>query len=667
MKRLCLILAACLAWAAAPASARADGVTMRVVTVAPGARQLEAAARFDMLAFKGRGTIRFRTHRLAGGWTRWQPADDDAMWVGDSDRFEVRAPSRVRAYEIDSPVTTAPERRVASASEPAIVTRAGWGADEEIVRAKPVYAPAVKLAIVHHTVSPNTYTPAQAAAIVRGIETYHVKGNGWNDIGYNFLVDRFGNVYEGRAGGIDRNVVGAHSEGFNTGTVGISLIGSFQTAQPPKAMQDALVGLLAWRLDVAHVDPLSTVVYTSGGNAKFRAGKAVTLRAISGHRDTGPTECPGAAAYALLPAIAQRVAATGLPKLYAPTVVGVLGGPIRFQARLSRSLAWSVTVVDRSGRTVAAGGGNGALVDWTWSSPIGVKGPFAWTISAPGIRVATGTIGGGKIVPPPPLALTDVSALPSVITPAADGTIAPATLSFTLSAPATVTVKLVDVASRAAVQTISSGTRPAGPSTVQWSPASVPDGSYQLVVTARSGGARATRWADVVVDREVSGVSVSPAVFSPNHDLMFDTATFGFLLARPAHVQLDVLAGSQLVASVFAGDLAAGANTIVWDGSGFGPPLPDGEYTAVLTVDGIAVPIAVRIDDTPPQLQLVDRPSLVFSVDEACTVRVVLNGKTVLTLNESPGTFQVPASGAVTSVSAQAIDVAGNVSAIVSG
>src|SRR6185312_2726608 len=112
-----------------------------------------------------------------------------------------------------------------------------------IVRAKPLVVAADKLAIVHHTAGTNAYTRAQAPAIVRGIEVYHVKGNGWNDIGYNFLVDRFGNVYEGRRGGIDKNVVGAHAEGFNTGSIGVALIGNFQAATPPKPMQQALVKL----------------------------------------------------------------------------------------------------------------------------------------------------------------------------------------------------------------------------------------------------------------------------------------------------------------------------------------------------------------------------------------------------------------------------------------
>src|SRR6185295_6964874 len=185
------------------------------------------------------------------------------------------------------------------------------------------------------------------------------------DIGYNFLVDRYGTVYEGRGGGMTRNVIGAHALGFNTGTVGVSLIGNFQDATPPPVMQAALVRLLAWRLDVAHVDPLSSVVYTSGGNAKFRAGKVVTLRAISGHRDTGPSECPGSKAYALLPAIAQRVEQTGLPKLYSTVASGALGSRVRFQGRLSSTLPWTVTVTSATGKVVAQGSGRSATVDWT--------------------------------------------------------------------------------------------------------------------------------------------------------------------------------------------------------------------------------------------------------------------------------------------------------------
>ena len=280
-----------------------------------------------------------RRRQPYGRVARRQPRLDRR--VRSSVQFRVAGPCTATAF-----VRAVDARHLGSGARHRVGERAArssraqaWGADEEIVRAPPIIAPTLRLAVVHHTAGTNSYSRAQSAAIVRGIEVYHVQGNGWNDIGYNFLVDRFGTVYEGRGGGIDRNVIGAHAQGFNSGTVGVALIGNFMAATPTKAQQDALVRLLAWRLDVAHLDPLSTVVLTSGGNAKFRAGKLVTLRAISGHRDTGPSECPGTRAYALLPALARRVAATGLPKLYAPTAAGSPGTPVRFQARLSSALA----------------------------------------------------------------------------------------------------------------------------------------------------------------------------------------------------------------------------------------------------------------------------------------------------------------------------------------
>src|SRR5512141_43304 len=397
MPKVVPILAAAAALAS-PSLARAGDVAMRVQDVPLGSRSLAAAPapmHFNMLALHwlGPGTVLYRTRRLHGGWSSWVAADADLApdggtgrwhdgnleWTGASDAFQFRrvgAVRRLRAYELWSRVTTRASRHLAQAGLPSIVPRSGWHADEEIVRAKPTFAPVDRLAVVHHTAGTNSYTPAQAAAIVRGIEVYHVEGNGWNDIGYNYLVDRFGTVYEGRGGGIDKNVIGAHSEGFNVGTVGVALIGNFTNSVPPRAMQDALVHLLAWRLDVAHVDPLSTVIYTSGGNAKFKAGKLVTLRAISGHRDTGPSECPGNDAYALLPAIAKRVSLTGLPKLYSPTVAGALGGIVRFQARVSSALPWTVTISDPFGTTVASGSGRGPRVDWTWNSLVAGKGAY---------------------------------------------------------------------------------------------------------------------------------------------------------------------------------------------------------------------------------------------------------------------------------------------------
>ena len=586
---------------------------MHVQPLPDGPRSLAAAGaamHFNMLAFKwkGSGTVVFRTHRLHGRWSAWQDVDDDPTWTGGSDAFQIRrvgAVRDVRAYELWSRVIASPLRTLSSAGSPAIVMRSGWHADEEIVHGKTVYAPALKLAIVHHTANANNYTEAQAPAIVRGIEVYHVEGNGWNDIGYNFLVDRFGNIYEGRAGGIERNVVGAHVEGFNTGTVGISLIGNFSTVTPPKAMQDALVKLLAWRLDVAHIDPLSTVVYTSGGNAKFKAGTLVTLRAISGHRDAAPSECPGQAAYRLIPAIAKRVAATGLPKLYSPTVTGALGGELRFRGRLSSPAAWTVTVTSSAG-VVAKGSGTGAAVDWTWNATVSRKGSYTWTIAAPGTRPATGTLGTGKAPPPPPAgpSVTAVANDPVVMTPNADGTMAPARLSFTLGSAAQVQAQVLDAATNAVVAQVLDAKEPAGATTVPWDPSGLPAGRYRIVVTATIGTKRAAKWADVVVDRTLSGFSASPAIFSPNADGVDDTTTFSFLLAAPANVELDIEQGGAIVATVFAGDLAAGQTSIAWDGTGFGSLLPDGVYQAVATVTdalgAVPVSIPVTIAAQPP-------------------------------------------------------------------
>jgi N-acetylmuramoyl-L-alanine amidase len=693
MLKLVAVIAAATALLA-PSLARAGNVAMRVQDVPLGARGLSAAEapmHFNMLGvhWTGAGTVDYRVHRLHGKWQPWTAVDDDVRpdggtgrwhdgnldWTGASDGVQFRTHGTVhalRAYELWSRVTTRPERTVSAAASPAIVPRSGWGADEEIVRAKPVIAVADRLAVVHHTAGTNSYTRAQAPAIVRGIEVYHVEGNGWNDIGYNFLVDRYGTVYEGRGGGITRNVVGAHAEGFNNGTIGVSLIGNYAAATPPKAQVDALVSLLAWRLDVAHVDPLSTVVYTSGGNAKFKAGKLVTLRAISGHRDTGPSECPGTRAYALLPGIAKRVAATGLPKLYAPTVAGALGGPVRFQARLSSPLPWSVTIVDQLRRVVATGTGTGALVDWTWSSALAGKGRFAWTISAPGVLAATGTIGIGTPLPAPQaFSLTNLATVPSVITPNADGSDDAATIGFTLGTAANVTVQVLD-SGGAPLLTLINEPRTAGNNSLEWGAHVLPDGRYRVVVTAKAGTKTVSKSADVIVDRTLAGLEAMPPVISPNHDGVNDTTTLTFRLAQNVPVRLDIQQAGVLVGSPFSGQLGIGPQTLTWDGSGFGAPLFDGTYQATITVTDqlgdVQLGIPITIDNTAPTLTLLDKAKLRFSLNEPATVTVLVNQKTRLVLGEPKGTFTIPYTGpAVAQVSAEAQDLAGNLSPVIAG
>jgi len=377
------------------------------------------AARFDLIGihWRGSGSVLFRTRSLAGRWSSWRaaaPGEDDLpdrgteggvsgwrlgspFWVGGADMLQVRRVGRVgrvRAFFVRSPGRSRPVLQPLMTETPAIVTRAEWGANEAIKRAPPRYADGVHFAIVHHTAGSNAYSPSQSASIVRAIELYHVEANGWNDIGYNFLVDKYGQIFEGRYGGMTRAVIGAHAEGFNVGSVGIALLGNYDGARPTAAARAALVSLLAWRLDLAHVDPLSKVVRVSDGNPRYPAGRKVTLNAISGHRDTGPTSCPGTNLYAQLPAIRKEVAQTGLPKLYAPRVAGALGGQIRFRATLSAEAVWTVTVKDQTGAAVAGGSGTGTAVDWTWNATsVPTDRQYSWTIAAPDMRSAAGTIG----------------------------------------------------------------------------------------------------------------------------------------------------------------------------------------------------------------------------------------------------------------------------------
>jgi len=192
---------------------------------------------------------------------------------------------------------------------PAIVTRQQWGADERWRRAAPLYAD-VRMAFVHHTASLNTYTAEEAPAVVRAVYSYHARTLGFNDIGYNFLIDRYGVIYEGRHGGMDKGVVGAQVLGFNTGSTGVSVMGHFVDRSPPAAALDSLARLLAWKLGLHGIDPTSPVTMRCGTSDKFKAGQYVTLPAISGHRDANYTTCPGDAFYAALPGV--RAAAEGL-------------------------------------------------------------------------------------------------------------------------------------------------------------------------------------------------------------------------------------------------------------------------------------------------------------------------------------------------------------------
>jgi hypothetical protein len=179
-----------------------------------------------------------------------------------------------------------------------MISRAAWGANEGLRTARcpggPDYMASVRFAVVHHTVNSNNYGPSQGPQLMRGIYGYHTQSLGYCDIAYNFLVDLYGNLYEGRYGGAGNAVMGAHALGFNTSSTGVALIGDFRTAVPPAAMLATLERVLAWKLGVHGINPNVNVQYTTTGNEKWAANTTVTVPTITYHGFTGFSECPGA-------------------------------------------------------------------------------------------------------------------------------------------------------------------------------------------------------------------------------------------------------------------------------------------------------------------------------------------------------------------------------------
>jgi hypothetical protein len=695
-KRLLILIGVALALPA-PAAAEDATIVSRDVPLA-GERSLastKAPSRFNLVGihWRGTGSVKFRTRAMEGRWSAWADAAPEAedrpdrgsaeragtsgwqlgnpWWVGPSDRIEYRTRGRVtrlRAWFVWSPAAGVPARKLQKAEAPAIVPRSGWSADEKIRRAGPNYASTLRLALVHHTAGANGYTAAQAPAIVRAIQLYHVKGNGWNDIGYNFLVDRFGTVYEGRYGGIDKNVVGAHAEGFNTGSVGVAVLGEYSSLAVAAKARDSLARLLAWRLDLAHVDPASTQSFISGGNARFGAGLPVFLRTVSGHRDTGFTDCPGTALYNLLTGIAGDVARTGLPKLYAPTISGAVPGTVRFRARLSALLPWTVEVYDQSGLAVASGSGFGAAVDWTWDASTLPPGSYSYAIrSDDTLTAAEGVIGGGDLA----LAIGGLAADPETVSPNEDAIADSTTITYSLNAAANVTVKVKDVLG-AEVASIAKSWKRAGEHAVRFDPAPLADGVFRIELTANATGGRvATASTQIVVTRTLgAAVPVTRLAFSPNADGRADRISFRFRLGAPAEVKVRILKDGKWVATPFSGPLTPGLRRIDWDGTKRLGRLLDGSYEAVVeATDPIAtstLAIPFLADTRRPKVRIVQRHPLRVWVSEPAKLTLRFGARSLAFEAAVAGTARVPNAPRLGIVRAVAWDPAGNTSIPVS-
>jgi hypothetical protein len=301
---------------------------------------IEAPHRFDLVGVaREMRTVQIRARDDGGRWSNWVKQEDGTpIYVGGADQAQVKATFKPRGRlhfvnvsgtaggfasnlinsarkAINTAFISVASTPVAQAiaPKPQIVKRSGWGADLADggcpPRGPPEYG-TVQAAVIHHTVNANDYTPEEAPSIVLGICRFHVYGNGWNDIGYNALVDRYGTLYEGRAGGLKRPVVGAQAQGFNSETTSIASIGDHTIEPPTPQAQRAIIQFLAWKMAVDRAYPVTGLVsLTSGGGSesRYRAGTVITVPRIVGHLDLGLTECPGGALYPLIPQIRAAV------------------------------------------------------------------------------------------------------------------------------------------------------------------------------------------------------------------------------------------------------------------------------------------------------------------------------------------------------------------------
>jgi N-acetylmuramoyl-L-alanine amidase len=683
-----LVLVSALAGAAALAPS-AVGATVTEVELAPNAAS--EAKRFTLagLHWQGTGRVVFRTRSLDGRWSAWRPAAPEhedgpdpgsreararagwrlgnPWWVGPSDRIETRTigrVSRVRAHLVWSAAPTAGRRvehRVLAATvAPAIVPRASWGASESIRRGPPSYATSIRGVTIHHTAGTNNYSRAQAPAIVKGIQLFHVQSNGWNDIGYNYLVDRFGTIYEGRFGGVDRNVIGAHAQGFNTGAVGIALLGTYGSATPSAAAQDAIARLIAWRLDVAHVDPIGKSTATSSGSDRYRPGTRVTLRHVSGHRDTGLTSCPGDVLYGRLNALAAKARAIGLPKIFEPRVDEV-ESLFRFRARVSSTVPWFVSIKTAAGVQVAQQAGTGTAVDWTWDASLAPSGRYTWTISAGSALPATGPlrIAGTSV----PLGI-QAAATPQTITPNGDGHADDAVLSYRLTTPANLTITVADAFGLTVATVVDRVWTGAGPRTATISGAALGDGLYSVVLAARTAtGPEVRHSVPLTVSRTLGLVSLAPAVVSPNGDGRNDRLEVQFALTVPATVRARVVRDGAWVATLLKSTaLPAGSHRLEWKGKA----LRDGPYAALLEVTDAVTTIGTELpfvaDSTAPTVEILPTRKLRVRVNEPATLILLIDGKWQQREVRKAGVVNVPGAGSATRVRVVARDLAGNTS-----
>jgi hypothetical protein len=734
----------------APPAALARHAAVRRIDLrlpAPGARTpaaaftalkpIRVAGGFSLvgLHWRGAATVRLqvRTALGAGAFGPWAPLVrsqpvthlearprrelmSDPVWAGPSDRLQVRfrgVLTRLVAVVVDPgpnptlvPLRAAAPRAAAAAGPPVrpdIVPRAQWGANESLRRGAVRIAPRLLAAFIHQTDTPNGYKPADAPSTVRAIYLYQVQGGGYTDVSFNFFVDAFGRIYEGRFGGIGQNVVGAGTAGFNLGGTSIALIGNFFDTAPTGPALTALRNLLAWRLDVGHVRPLGKVRMTSGGNPRFKAGTKVTVNTISPFSAVANTASPGAAVIARLPQLRQAVAAVGGLRIWNPTlqpatIVTTSRGiqPIRFTAALSRLASWRVVISTASGAALAVRSGTGAAVDAVWNGAIASGGslpPAAslrWRIEAGSgsgaARPAAGSFdgsgapsGGTETSTTSSPAISAPKAVPTVISPNGDRVADTGALTWKQSAAATVEVD-VQTATGSAVRILQPPVNlAAGAHSVPWNGTDAagrvaPSNHYRYALKVQLPGQPTFTTITVPVDVRAggSGLKLTPIVLSPNGDGTDDVATVGITRLERGDVTLRVRAGRRVAATIASAfDLPAG---FVFGTQWLGGGLPDGAYLLEALVPGngglLTMRQSFKIDTTAPRMpNLVVSPArrwflLAFRLSERAHLELRVGTRLILAGTFKPGKVRIRAFkrrlGTARRVTLVAVDAGGN-------
>ena len=385
-------------------------------SIAGDSPPLRAPRQFSLIGIEwsapSAARIELRARGVDGRWSGWVLASalghgpdvvrdrsrlfGEPIWTGAALSVQVRASKPVRGVRLHfvdpgAPPAAAPRAGAAAAAplplaapirqagrvQPPIIARSAW-ADGGSRPSVPEGYGSVRLAFVHHTVSPNGYASGDVPSILRSIFDYHRYVRGFHDIAYNFMIDAFGRIWEARAGGIDLPVIGAQAGGYNAVSTGVAVVGTFMDVALPAAAIAALERLLAWKLSL-HGLPTRGRVTVEVNPAEafytpFAPGAHVSLPRIAGHRDGDSTDCPGNTFYARLPAI--RVRATAL----APTRATPPGPRPRCR---SRSEGLSGRRARRNRVSTGRGTAPGVPAGWGQSAPARVA------LCRPGARIGT--------------------------------------------------------------------------------------------------------------------------------------------------------------------------------------------------------------------------------------------------------------------------------------